>query len=793
MKRFGSRLRTPLLAVCLVASAAASVGAAPFDFPPTFRAGDIGPIVSAPGLDKRVFASARAAEPVVNEVDLRDREAYLAQRDAEDVDLGEFEGSGDDVGTFPDDEIPAGVLGEYVVASIEHWNAEVRLDEARDVAWDAVPSSSVSAMLIDEPLQLAMLEMHIEVRRRVGANAHTVVPGLEDDPGCAGDLISERLLYTYGSALVQPFSEDGAAVAAELERIARQVVCVSDVQLEGIELALLDAFARVRDDLFAHGRDALVPILVRALAPVQVLVLDARKHLGEGSSSWRWFVDNAATLGSTISTVGWATGELMLWDRREGMLIGFTSCASDGLDPLCIDLGAFLDSLGDPRALGLGDCALAGMLSRGRDSLPGGPRYTCPLNPCASPVGKKQLLDARAGANDRWTETTKRWASLGKGARTDMESICQGGDLGARQGMPNVGDRCVNVEFNRAKSPFENYTGCMVDALKSPIGLRGNPLPSADGELRGVPTGSECAFAKGGKKKTPKGGKKKRKPAKKPKKKKKKKKKKLAQTPLVTPAKPKEAGSTGVRSKDGKVTVSFDTDDDGTVRVNWDGTKGSYRRIRNLMNRSGNSTTPDGSRALFQIWQRGGRGDCAEGAACDHSCSSVGKQLSAVRACSEKLLEDAARALGRPDRKNLTRRLDWVSRPTGDEPVKSKKGFGLCGDRLGPRRQPTECGLILCSDASLAAVAGSGCTCGQGHIIGLPKNSLCLKMRCADGNMPAADCTCRDHDGKVTGVSPKPGPLPTLDAAGYTDGKFTDVNRLGGDDFGLGPVELGGS
>jgi hypothetical protein len=54
--------------------------------------------------------------------------------------------------------------------------------------------------LIEEPLQLAILDLQSELRRRLGPNNHTVVEGLIDDPGCAGDVVQARLLVRFADA-----------------------------------------------------------------------------------------------------------------------------------------------------------------------------------------------------------------------------------------------------------------------------------------------------------------------------------------------------------------------------------------------------------------------------------------------------------------------------------------------------------------------------------------------------------------------------------------------------------------
>lgn len=85
----------------------------------------------------------------------------------------------------------------------------------------------------------------------------------------------------------------------------------------------------------------------------------------------------------------WApNGVIYFWDRKLGRLVGFPGCAPSRSASDCVDPRVLLRSLADPRAIGLGDCALAGMLGLGVNELDSEARYICPPVPCNVDTGQ---------------------------------------------------------------------------------------------------------------------------------------------------------------------------------------------------------------------------------------------------------------------------------------------------------------------------------------------------------------------------------------------------------------------
>src|SRR5262249_634834 len=198
------------------------------------------------------------------------------------------------------------------------------------------------------------------------------VPGLTSDRGCAGDIVGDRLVFQYGSAA----GTAGLLAASQrdlqvdlLEQFARRIACLGAGQLDVVERTLAIGFVEVAARMKQHGMLDLVPAFARLVAPLQLLILDAEKHRGEGSFASHWFRRCGGGVVSVIAQAGWPSGNVYLWNRLQARLVGFPRCPPGTVAPDCVDLERFVQSLRDPRALGLGGCALAGMLANGLVSI----------------------------------------------------------------------------------------------------------------------------------------------------------------------------------------------------------------------------------------------------------------------------------------------------------------------------------------------------------------------------------------------------------------------------------------
>jgi len=302
---------------------------------------------------------------------------------------------------------PGGAPSPSTLAS---WKKiEDALTSAREAAWRAMSTYRALPLLIAEPLELAMLDLEIEVRRAAGPKMHTIVSGIDGDRGCAGDFTGDRLLYRYGSLLANGNPGGADADAVVLDQMSRQFACLGAGQTAHLEDAINQGFDAVSARMQSHGFGGAIPAFVRVLAPVQLLMFDVRKHLGEDSAAYRWFVKNHDLLAAQVQRgTGWATGNIVfLWDRRLGRLAGFPPCV--GSQPDCVDQGALVDSTNDPLAIGTGDCGLAAMVSHGITAIRGRIRYICPSLPCnqQNPVPQPdEVAKLKSELQNRYPSTT---------------------------------------------------------------------------------------------------------------------------------------------------------------------------------------------------------------------------------------------------------------------------------------------------------------------------------------------------------------------------------------------------
>jgi hypothetical protein len=685
---------------------------------------------------------------------------------------------------------PNATTAEWLTAAGAATQTELDLNRARDQAWDAVTLQPAAALLINQPLTLAMLDLHIEVRRRLGSTFHTVVPGLVSDQGCRGDLVAERLIYRYGASVSAPLGATAPATTADLDALARQVACLGAAQLAELERALSGGFADVRGRMEARNLNGMVPAFARVVAPVQVLVLDARKHRGAASLSWEWFAAYGAVIEQDVALAGWPTGHLLLWNRRQGVLVGYAACPAGRVQPGCVDFRTFLRSLQDPRALGAGDCAFAGMVNRGIEPLKNGDRYTCPTLSCepsaaiASPTTSPSSTSSTASgvvpkgglSSDKRQGLQSLWPQLTGSDLDVMGSVCRMASADMQGGMLDPAQCTGDTEGN----PFEQHAACIVEA----IGV--NTPPQIGGELQGVPMGTNCALADGGSE-TP-------------------------QTPAPKTEEPKTeepktdekpwyeklrdlfttssgtGTSTGAATPEPKAVPrpqARQLEEGNEYELNGKGVNikatalhdqqtGEFVRFRieitgdpkaaiDLAAREAMEPDSDPYIALLadQIEAMSRKQqDCADPLACTNDCTAVGQMMSAAQACTDDLLSALATAMGKPDKSKLVKRLDIVSYPrpdaeTGGEDVDG--GMCMPGDLGGgaPARQPIGCGLILCADTLAAGMGTSGCSCRGDAAVYLPAD-ICASTRCADGTVPDAQCQCRDAGGYQPGRPPAP-------------------------------------
>lgn len=679
--------------------------------------------------------------------------------------------------------------------------AENAVDQAREAAWTGLHPGTSLATLIHAPLAMAFLDLQIEVRRNVGPTLETDVEGLDAEPACFGDVIADRMIAAYGEAVVQPFGSEAEATTAALEDIAHQVACLGSSQLARLDRGIAKAFVDVVARMSEHGLGNLEPSFAQLVAPLEILMLDARKHRGKHASAWRWFDLHAQPLATVTANAGWATEEVLIWDRRHGMLLGFPEC-SGGTAIDCVDLGILLDSVSDPRAIGLGGCGLAAMISHGVQSIDGDARYVCPTQACSAPNGAGGVGSAPnfgspaiAGGPSMSPGSLATGTSLGangasSGIPSDLAAIW--GDALTAQDVTAMGAICGSTgdwqgpDFDvtscfdslpspDAQNPFVQHLACMEEVVNA-------ERPGIGETLRGVPTGPECGLADGGDAGTE--------PEKKP---------EAAKPidgaqPKITPtpyARPLAQGDRyEVKTKAGSIDAVeiVDAQTGELVRVEVTvkgmapdraataferevyGKGGLLRDLRftdtaelidmALQDAAGKQSTTDpkcargceGRTPTLKPPAAGTQG-CFDPLSCgSDECSGIGEQITAATDCDEALLDSLAEAAGmgkpRPGENDPGRPLDPVANwgPDSDHGVEDN-GVGSCLSSGYLPRPPAHCAFILCAGGGMATPIGDGCGCPDS--LRMAVEDICIEAICADGTVPGPNCECGGFDGEL--------------------------------------------
>lgn len=401
--------------------------------------------------------------------------------------------------------------------------AEKILGAVESSLWGGFVTDPALPWLIDEPLRAAVEQLQVELRRFLGPDWHTVVDDLRTMPGCAGDVIGDRLVAAAGETMIAATS-DRDEQAAALGRFSAQLACLATQQNAFLDATLTASYEIVATRLRRAGLERLVPAFTRLVAPLQVLVLDTVKHRGENAFAWHWFVDHRDELLDEVDRLGWPTENVVwLYDRISGRMIGFPPCAGAATGR-CVDLAAFIRSLADPRALGLGDCALSGMVAAGPRTAGGSSVYACPSLDCTAPAsgggkgagakgGRSALggLGAFFGGSTPPDVSRLPWSQLSSQDITTMRGFScggasggAGGGAGGGSGSDNGGgtqgpggslgnwggDReCFDQALNAPRDPFHAYARCAIGATGAGPSLA-DPLSQA---LQGVPMGSQCS------------------------------------------------------------------------------------------------------------------------------------------------------------------------------------------------------------------------------------------------------------------------------------------------------------
>jgi len=377
-----------------------------------------------------------------------------------------------------------------------------------------VGASTTLTITIDDRVTLvriASLHWHTQLRRHLQRGLHTAVPGLKDDPRCAGDLLADQLLLEYLRAVWGDTNSSIQRVVDSLTRIAAQSACLGTEQSESFARAAAAAFSDVEAFLRIQQLEWVVPSLAALLAQPLVLFYDVEKYRGVDASLGRWFSKYQQVLVESVqqrrAPMKWHG--LWLYDRSTGRLIGFVDQVRPK-DENEIRLDRFLTSLTSPENLGAGDCSFKEMVQRGL----GDSGYMCGGATCEI---ERQLQgaafdllsgspSARASAGSR-LEILSAAGGIGRLPGESTGQIC----VAPREGTPKgTSSLCAPTSGGGALSPIADTLACVSRQVirpgtevmscvmeasgycSSPVERLSKDLKSND--LNGVPLGKECGI-----------------------------------------------------------------------------------------------------------------------------------------------------------------------------------------------------------------------------------------------------------------------------------------------------------
>lgn len=332
-------------------------------------------------------------------------------------------------------------------------SARARLDSLLGALYPRIDSVAKPGLDLLGAVDVALFDYARLVREEVGRPLHTRVARLQDNPACAGDLLSDRVLVDYFRAATRASGDREAAAqaAASLWRFARQLSCLGEAQLFDLDAGLSAAWDRLEIRLAESTGPALTSAVLPFILQVRLLVLDATKHLGSNSPGYRWLVEQE-DLRRRIRDEALMPLEDHLWlyDRRSGAVAALrTQCDDGGSGRSCMSLSVLFDTLASPEAYGFGECSLLEMVEAGVRTLHGAPAYTCTPGVCGTP-GDGRIADARLGAS--FTEaffgggpfslpTHKPTSAFGVQVEQLQASLCgaNGGGWGGKDGSAGMG------------------------------------------------------------------------------------------------------------------------------------------------------------------------------------------------------------------------------------------------------------------------------------------------------------------------------------------------------------------
>lgn len=347
----------------------------------------------------------------------------------------------------------------------------------------------------DGELRAALLHWTVLIRRALMRDFHTRVPGLENDPDCAGDLVGDGMLLRYFDAVLG-HQEVNAALA--LTDIARQSACLGTSQSAFLATVLADTFEELRTFLRLNGHEDLLPYVIQAGSAPLLLIYDVEKYRGSETPLAKWFRDHRDILIEGVESGRQPSRwhGLWLYDRRSGRMFGFKATPKP-VDENDVNLARFYASIATPENLGDGRCSFAEMVERGM----GAHGYLCAGASCG------RIRSARSTRGGQTTLKGGLFAPAGVEKTFDRAICGEGGDGPGEQGRgPKCGEdpghnrsadtvRCLTAQVVHAGTEGFQCFGETSGRCATPV----ESLVKDSGmqDYAGIKIGPDCALSSG--------------------------------------------------------------------------------------------------------------------------------------------------------------------------------------------------------------------------------------------------------------------------------------------------------
>jgi hypothetical protein len=401
---------------------------------------------------------------------------------------------------------------EFLKLEDELFADDQRLDAEISQLFRTASSSGAGAIGLQ--VRTALFQWTVLVRRGLMRSLHTEVPGLEGDPDCVGDVVTDQMLLRYINTLFDSPPDDPTPTFAATADLARQSACMGAQQHALWSRALAESYADLETYLRMSGLRTIEPYVANAAFQPMLLAYDVEKYRGPDTPLAAWFMFHGDELiemaRAKRAIVEWH--RLWLYDRVSGRLLGFRPVAA-AVDENQVELIPFIQSITHAENLGGGACSFSEMVGRGTDA----DGYHCNGRACGGPSKVRDLGPAPAGRPSGGSSAGRPspTASLPPSTETLFtqlqETVCNLGTADERAGnRPGCGGtgaeiagsmrstnmiQCVSAQIIR---PGTEGFACLAELT----GRCSNPAGGLTKELRqttfaGVKMGRDCGVASG--------------------------------------------------------------------------------------------------------------------------------------------------------------------------------------------------------------------------------------------------------------------------------------------------------